>query len=52
MIYTILNLFAVHMGETADEMNQYEDPKLLLNVTTEDYEKLPKHMKGLVSWEV
>ncbi|KAL8526909.1 hypothetical protein ACS0TY_015961 [Phlomoides rotata] len=41
----------VHPGETAGEMNQYEDPKLHLNVTREDYESLPKHMKGLVSWE-
>ncbi|KAI3443363.1 hypothetical protein Pfo_000028 [Paulownia fortunei] len=38
-------------GETTDELNQYEDSRLLLNVSRDDYESLPKHMKGLVSWE-
>ncbi|KAK6131637.1 hypothetical protein DH2020_034651 [Rehmannia glutinosa] len=39
------------IGETTDDLNQYEDSRHLLNVSRDDYESLPKHMKGLVSWE-
>ncbi|KAK4414813.1 hypothetical protein Salat_2588300 [Sesamum alatum] len=38
-------------GETADDLDRYEDSRHLLNVSRDDYESLPKHMKGLVSWE-
>ncbi|KAL0338746.1 UNVERIFIED_CONTAM: hypothetical protein Sangu_1396700 [Sesamum angustifolium] len=38
-------------AETTDDLDQYEDSRHLLNVSREDYESLPKHMKGLVSWE-
>ncbi|KAK6139736.1 hypothetical protein DH2020_026496 [Rehmannia glutinosa] len=39
------------IGETTDDLNQYEDSRHLLNISRDDYESLPKHMKGLVSWE-
>ncbi|KAK6139772.1 hypothetical protein DH2020_026448 [Rehmannia glutinosa] len=39
------------VGETTDDLNQYEDSRHLLNISRDDYESLPKHMKGLVSWE-
>lgn len=41
----------LEMEETIDETHQCEDSKLSLNVSREDYESLPKHMKGLASWE-
>ncbi|KAL0374735.1 UNVERIFIED_CONTAM: hypothetical protein Sradi_3389200 [Sesamum radiatum] len=37
--------------ETTDDLGQYEDSRHLLNVSRDDYESLPKHMKGLVPWE-
>ncbi|KAH6762098.1 hypothetical protein C2S52_019531 [Perilla frutescens var. hirtella] len=38
-------------AETRDEMSRCEDSKLSLSVSRDDYESLPKHMKGLASWE-
>ncbi|KAL0410231.1 UNVERIFIED_CONTAM: hypothetical protein Slati_3612800 [Sesamum latifolium] len=38
-------------AETTDDLDRYEDSRHLLNVSRDDYESLPKHMKGLVSWE-
>ncbi|XP_011094188.1 uncharacterized protein LOC105173952 [Sesamum indicum] len=38
-------------AETPDDLDRYEDSRHLLNVSRDDYESLPKHMKGLVSWE-
>lgn len=37
-------------GETTDNLSQGKT--CLLNVSIDDYESLPKHMKGLASWEV
>ncbi|KAL3628116.1 hypothetical protein CASFOL_027162 [Castilleja foliolosa] len=37
---------------TTGELDQYEDSRHHLNVSIDDYESLPKLMKGLVSWEV
>ncbi|XP_073145879.1 uncharacterized protein [Henckelia pumila] len=36
-------------GETRD--NSSQGKTCLLNVSRDDYERLPKHMKGLASWE-
>lgn len=41
----------LEMEETIEETRQCEDSKLSLNVSREDYDSLPKHMKGLASWE-
>ncbi|PIN06818.1 hypothetical protein CDL12_20626 [Handroanthus impetiginosus] len=38
-------------GEATDKLNQYEDSRHILNVSIDDYESLPKHMRGLVLWE-
>lgn len=40
------------LEERTDELKQCEDSKLSLNVSRDDYESLPKIMKGLASWEV
>ncbi|KAL1549234.1 hypothetical protein AAHA92_17364 [Salvia divinorum] len=37
--------------ERTDELKLCEDSKLSLNVSRDDYESLPKIMKGLASWE-
>ncbi|XP_042047585.1 uncharacterized protein LOC121793618 [Salvia splendens] len=37
--------------ERTDQLKQCEDSKLSLNVSRDDYESLPKIMKGLASWE-
>ncbi|XP_057784700.1 uncharacterized protein LOC131002046 isoform X1 [Salvia miltiorrhiza] len=42
--------FEIEEGRT-DEMKECEDSRISLNVTRDDYESLPKHMKGLASWE-
>lgn len=40
------------LEERTDELKKFEDSKLSLNVSRDDYESLPKIMKGLASWEV
>ncbi|XP_057784701.1 uncharacterized protein LOC131002046 isoform X2 [Salvia miltiorrhiza] len=45
-----LAAIASQEGRT-DEMKECEDSRISLNVTRDDYESLPKHMKGLASWE-
>ncbi|KAL6559091.1 hypothetical protein OROHE_006460 [Orobanche hederae] len=40
------------IGGARDDLNQTEDSRHRLNVSRDDYECLPKHMKGLVPWEV
>lgn len=35
-----------------DELVPDKDSKSLIEVSREDYESLPKHMKSLASWEV
>ncbi|KAL6507815.1 hypothetical protein OROGR_024010 [Orobanche gracilis] len=39
------------IGGARDDLNQTEDSRHRLNVSRDDYECLPKHMKGLLPWE-
>ncbi|CAA0818764.1 Unknown protein [Striga hermonthica] len=39
------------IGETIDDLDQDEVSGRLLNISRDDYESLPKHMKGLAPWE-
>ncbi|XP_051150506.1 uncharacterized protein LOC127264940 [Andrographis paniculata] len=40
-----------HIGDSSDDFKQYNVSQCHLSVSREDYESLPKHMKGLASWE-
>ncbi|GFQ03597.1 hypothetical protein PHJA_002503500 [Phtheirospermum japonicum] len=42
---------AFKIGVAMGGLDQYKDSRHLLNVSRDDYESLPKLMKGLVSWE-
>ncbi|KAL6575166.1 hypothetical protein OROMI_012451 [Orobanche minor] len=46
-----IGLFILDLGGARDHLNQTEDSRHRLNVSRDDYECLPKHMKGLVPWE-
>lgn len=44
--------FDTKIGEKVDALHEHEETSLLLSISRDDYESLPKHMKGLASWEV
>lgn len=54
MLLDCLHVFMVNLGETGGEceFDGYAESNRCLDVSRDDYESLPKHMKSLVPWEV